>query len=391
MGVRPVNGLELCAGIGALGLGVARAIPGYRTVVASEIEAYAVAVLAARQEDGSLPPFPIWDDLTTFDGRPWRGVVDIVVAGFPCQDISLAGKGDGINGQRSGLWFDVLRIIREVGPAYVFLENVAAITLRGLDVVAAGLAESGFDAEWGCLRASDVGAPHRRDRWWCLAWDREQLANATGEGLRLHRPIGVSKDGRTASGALGACRKGVDGQLADADPAGLHVNGQSNGRQIGPGLEAPRRGHADGCDPDVADAARLQRPGQGRGLRDGRGVREVLQAVGDAGCTGLSVAEQYRESGAAQRESHPVAAVGESSRPSIWPGFPPGPDDRDGWRVFLARYPDLAPAIESPVRGRADGAAPRVDQLRALGNAVVPQQAEAALRLLWHRAFGSRP
>jgi DNA (cytosine-5)-methyltransferase 1 len=134
-----------------------------------EWDAYAASVLVARQNDGTLPPFPIWDDVQTFDGRPWQGRVDVVSGGFPCQDISVAGKGAGINGERSGMWKHMARIIREVQPRFVFVENSPALTSRGLGIVLGDLAALGYDAKWCVLGASDVGAPHRRKRIWVLA------------------------------------------------------------------------------------------------------------------------------------------------------------------------------------------------------------------------------
>src|SRR5574343_666989 len=124
---------------------------GWRTVCAVEWETYAAGVLVARQNDGILPPFPIWDDVQTFDGRPWRGLVDVVSGGFPCQDISNSGHKVGIEGSRSGLWKEMARIVREVGPRFVFVENVAALLDRGMGVVLSELATMGFDARWGVL------------------------------------------------------------------------------------------------------------------------------------------------------------------------------------------------------------------------------------------------
>jgi DNA (cytosine-5)-methyltransferase 1 len=123
----------------------------------------------ARQNDGCLKAFPIWDDVRTFDGRPWRGIVDVVSGGFPCQDISAAGKGAGIEGERSGLWSEFARIIGEVQPRFVFVENSPMLTSRGLGTVLGDLAAMGFDAEWGVLGAHHSGAPHKRDRIWILA------------------------------------------------------------------------------------------------------------------------------------------------------------------------------------------------------------------------------
>ena len=171
-----MNELALFAGAGGGILG--GKLLGWRTVCAVEWEAYPASVLCARQNDGILPPFPIWDDVQTFDGRPWRGIVDVVSGGFPCQDISAAGKGAGIDGERSGMWGEMARIIREVRPRFVFVENSPMLTSRGLGRVLGDLASMGFDARWGVLGAANVGAPHQRDRIWIVAKWRGQLSHA---------------------------------------------------------------------------------------------------------------------------------------------------------------------------------------------------------------------
>ena len=145
-----------------------------------EIDPYAASVLVARQNDGRLTPFPIWDDVSTFDGRPWRGCIDVISGGFPCQDISSAGKGAGIDGARSGLWSQFARIIREVRPRYAFVENSQMLVSRGLGRVLGNLSEIGYDAVWTVLGADDVGAPHVRKRIWILAKDGE-MADADGK------------------------------------------------------------------------------------------------------------------------------------------------------------------------------------------------------------------
>ena len=122
-----------------------------------------------RQADGLLPRFPIWDDICTFDGKPWRGKVDVISGGFPCQDISAAGKGAGLDGERSGLWGEMARVIHEVQPRFVFVENSPMLVSRGLGRVLGDLASLGFDANWGVLSASDVRAKHKRDRIWIVA------------------------------------------------------------------------------------------------------------------------------------------------------------------------------------------------------------------------------
>jgi DNA (cytosine-5)-methyltransferase 1 len=161
-----MNELALFAGAGGGILG--GQLLGWRTVCAVEWEPYPASVLCARQNEGLLPHFPIWDDVQTFDGKPWRGIVDVISGGFPCQDISCAGKGAGIEGKRSGMWKEFARIISEVQPKYVFVENSPMLTSRGLGTVLGDLSKMGFDAEWGVLSAADVGANHQRERIWIL-------------------------------------------------------------------------------------------------------------------------------------------------------------------------------------------------------------------------------
>ena len=164
-----MNELALFAGAGGGILG--GHLLGWRTVCAVEYDPYARSVLLARQRDGCLPRFPIWDDVRTFDGHPWRGHVDVVSGGFPCQDISAAGKGAGIDGERSGLWREMARIVGEVRPRFVWVENSPLLVSRGLAVVLGDLAQMGYDARWGVVGAHHAGAPHRRERCWVLASD----------------------------------------------------------------------------------------------------------------------------------------------------------------------------------------------------------------------------
>ena len=199
-----MNELALFAGAGGGILG--GKLLGWRTVCAVELEPYAASVLVQRQNDGILTPFPIWDDVCTFDGRPWRGIVDVISGGFPCQDISSAGKGAGITGERSGLWKEMARIIGEVRPRYVLVENSPILTSRGLGVVLGDLAAMGYNARWGVLGAIDAGAPHRRERIWIVAYpngDRREPWRAERQRL----------EGRASS--FGASN------VADADAQGL--------------------------------------------------------------------------------------------------------------------------------------------------------------------------
>jgi DNA (cytosine-5)-methyltransferase 1 len=162
-----MNELALFAGAGGGILG--GHLLGWRTVCAVEWEPYPASVLCARQNDGFLPPFPIWDDIQTFDGRPWRGIVDVVSGGFPCQDISAAGKAAGIDGERSGMWREMARVVSEVRPRFVFVENSPMLVTRGLERVLGDLTSLGYDTRWTVMGAADVGAPHQRDRIWVSA------------------------------------------------------------------------------------------------------------------------------------------------------------------------------------------------------------------------------
>ena len=183
------NELALFAGAGGGILG--GKLLGWRTVCAVERDAYAAQVLAQRQNDGILEAFPIWSDVQTFDGRPWRGIVDVISGGFPCQDISVAGKGAGITGERSGMWKEFLRIIGDIRPRFVFVENSPMLTGRGLGVVLGDMAEAGYDAEWACLSAAEVGANHVRDRIWILGHSND-YGQITPEVIRSATKGGYS-------------------------------------------------------------------------------------------------------------------------------------------------------------------------------------------------------
>jgi DNA (cytosine-5)-methyltransferase 1 len=162
--------LDLFSGIGGFALGLEWA--GHQTVAFCEIDGYCRQVLAKR-----WPHVPRYGDIRELDAARLRadGIeIDAICGGFPCQDISIAGQGEGIGGSRSGLWSEYRRLIGELRPRYVIVENVSALLSRGLDKVLGDLASLGFDAEWHCIPASAIGAPHRRDRVWIVAHPAEQ-------------------------------------------------------------------------------------------------------------------------------------------------------------------------------------------------------------------------
>jgi len=210
-----MNELALFAGAGGGILG--GKLLGWRTVCAVEWEQYPACVLAARQNDGLLESFPIWDDVQTFDGTSWRGIVDVISGGFPCQDISAAGKGAGIDGERSGMWAEMARIICEVRPQYAFIENSPMLTTRGLGTVLADLAKMGFDAEWGVLSAADVGANHLRERMWIVAKNTKQhrfFSHTLHNGNRWKQQQSESIEKKNGAMANPKCNRWTTGNNA---------------------------------------------------------------------------------------------------------------------------------------------------------------------------------
>ena len=164
-----MNGLSLFTGSGIGDLVFKEIIPDYRTVCYVEWEAYAVANLIAKIQAGLIDDAPIWDDIRTFDTTPYRGVVDFVFGGFPCQPFSVAGKNKGESDERN-MWPDTFRVISEIRPRYALLENVPnLLTHKYARRIFADLAQIGYDCEWDVVGASDVGANHRRERVWILA------------------------------------------------------------------------------------------------------------------------------------------------------------------------------------------------------------------------------
>jgi len=251
--------------------------------------------------------------------------VEVICGGFPCQDISTAGKGAGIDGPRSGLWREFARIIGVVRPNYVVIENVSALVVRGLDRVLADLAAMGFDAEWHRLGASDVGAAHRRWRLFIIAWrrtpdaERVELRHEPGRFSRQDR------EGPAFPGNNGAAQPVAD--VSDADADGRKQDDvPERGAQKHPVPGVCSKGVAD---PDGArsdDGAQLP-TAQRRGLRD------------------------------SDDQAFNAEVEGVRSRPGEW-------------------------LLEPDVGRVADGVPARVDRIRALGNAVVPQCAEVVGRRL---------
>lgn len=329
------SGIALFAGAGGLELGIDIAVPGFRTVAYVERESYSAATLVARMAEQTLDQAPIWDDVTTFDPAPWAGKVDIITAGFPCQPFSAAGSQRGQADSR-WLWHSIERIIREVRPGWVFLENVPGLVRLGLGPVLSGLAQLGYDAEWGLFSASEAGAPHKRERWFCLAKRRDSVDDSNGP--RPTRDDQEIRAGRHTADDAG-------GQLADPD---------SGQRSAGTGSNAPwndGRDHATGGGVELADP--------GRELLEGRRGGPDGQEREDKEWSGWSTGQ---------------------------PIFPPGPADLDLWARLLAEAPEAEPSLCRDADGVAEWMEYRQDRLRTLGNGVVPLEAAYALCTLADRA-----
>jgi len=173
--------LDTFAGIGGFSYAAEKLVGGFETTQFIEINPFCQKVLNKHWSH-----VPIHDDITTFTAKP--GQFDIITGGFPCQDISVAGLQKGITKEtRSGLFYELIRVIRMVRPQYVVLENVAAILNRGLDIVLRELSEAGYDAEWSVIPASSVGACHKRSRWWLVAYPNCKQSSGTKSEIQAGR------------------------------------------------------------------------------------------------------------------------------------------------------------------------------------------------------------
>jgi len=300
-----MNVLDLFSGIGGFSLGLERA--GMRTVAFCEIEPFCRSVLKTH-----WPDVPIFEDVTKLKASDINEQINVIAGGFPCQDISTAGRGAGLSGSRSGLWFEYHRLINEIQPQFAIIENVSALRSRGLDEVLRSLAEIGYDAEWHCIPASAVGAPHRRDRIWIVAYpSRNRLQEREGKDRKSFRSE------RLQSG-VDFIGKGFD--VADAASDGWF---QRNANYRG-GSEGGSKGQELGP------------------WNDGQTVADAIR-IGQQGPWTHGDARNSETNGEGQTTQF------------IYGGF------GNIWRV----EPDV---------GRvANGVPGRVDRLRALGNAVVPQ------------------
>ena len=355
MALRSPTVLSICTGAGGLDLGIKLARPDARVVCYVEREAFAVANLVAAMEAGVMDEAPIWDDLRTFRGRPWRGKVDWLVGGIPCQPHSVAGQRQGADDERD-LWPDAARIIGEVRPSVVFLENVPGIAGYYHQRIGPELRGMGYATQEGLFSAYEVGAPHVRQRLFVLGY-------AIGERL------GIA--GRDLGGQL--LPTGRRQEDADRlDPSGEDVAHANDGTgSTEQGLE-----HQGWGLPDAGG-------GEPETVADGNGeLGYLLQwaARPESNRNVHAFPDAHRE---CTEGVHNHGRQGGSLR--LQGVFPPGPDDIESWARMLAEMPEIEPAFCREAHGMAwwlDATAAGTHRLRVLGNGVVPLVAAHAFRTL---------
>ena len=375
MAARTIDVISICSGGGGLDAGLRLALPGARTVLYLEREVTAAGVLAKGIESGWLDDAPIWSDLLTLEGRAWRGLVDGVIGGFPCQPHSFAGKRLGELDERN-LWPAVARLVFNTGAAFCFFENVAGILPYYHRVIRPDLQALGYEVAEGIFSAEEVGAPHLRER---LFW----LAYRDGTGRKARRFQVSTPDERPV---------GRGPQLAYRDVEYTARNGEQNKRKGFSGEQQQTESHRSS--PQLAYA----RGGAGSAEHEQQhGQRAVLVGrsgadVADAG-DGL-VSEQRRRQGGGAGARPSGAHVGDANSATrglpvrgaeaYSAPFPPGPADADGWREYIAAGgpAPVTTRAKSLLRRSADGLAFRGDRLRVLGNGVVPVVAAHAFLTL---------
>jgi len=307
-------------------MGLMLAEPGYHTRAFVEWEDWPRTVLIAAQGAGYFAPAPIWDDLRSFDARPFLGAFDIVLAGYPCQPFSAAGKRGGADDPRH-LWPDVARAIGECAPEWVFLENVSGHVSLGLETVLRELWDMGYTPAAGLFSAAEVGAPHQRLRIFILAhtdepasrhgnlqpgWEQRLHPQGRSTGAGHHELVDTQGDRWREGRAETELRVGRDTALASAGGAMADPGGRRSDRPAARQDQQPGRAEAFCAGDSMANTGRAELEGQQRGERDAGGWQEPDGYPALPGGTGL---------------------------------HPPGPGDHAAWSAVLAPRPDLAPAV----------------------------------------------
>lgn len=338
--------LSLCSGVGGLDLGLKLAMPTSRTVAYMEIEAYACEILVKRMQEKILDPAPLWSDIKSFDGKPWRGKVDLITGGYPCQPFSVAGKKLGEKDPRH-LWPHVRRIVSEVEPTLCFFENVGGHLQLGFEQVHDDLQGLGYKVKAGLFTAEEVGAPHRRERLFILAYRNDGRCNSRGND-NTERQVCPNQE---------------------RHPAPIH----QEWTQLQSGISENSASLADGF--GIGSQRRISQKSSDRIFAEpserGSFVVETAVEMADTKCLGC----RRRRDGNQTGNLCPDQTSRSFRTCSKLPLWPPRPNDFDDWRNIPE---NLKPAIYR----MADGLADRVDRVRACGNGVVPLVAAYAFTVL---------
>jgi DNA (cytosine-5)-methyltransferase 1 len=320
-----LNGLDLFSGIGGLSIALRDWV---RPLVYCEIDPYCQGVLLSRQANGDLEHAPIWDDIRTFECLVLEGAIDIIYGGFPCQDISVAGLGKGLEGERSRLFFEIVRLAKEIKPSFIFLENVPAITSRGGLRVVREITEMGYDCRWCVISAASIGALHRRERWFLLAHAKHTRL----DGSEIHRSATESICNASEGEDSTLQSERVDSPSNVANARSERRGADTTGYELSPQPEKLQYENGKVC-PD----------------NDSKICGDVANSDSSK-CLGLSSREK------AQFSSDRICGQYAT---------------KDAWQEAC-----------STMDRTTDGIPNRVDRIRALGNAVVPAQAREAFRIL---------
>lgn len=385
-----MNGLALCAAVGGLERGIESIIPNSRTVCYVEGETYCASVLASKMEAGSLPKAPIWSNVRTFDGKPWSGKVSILSGGFPCQPYSTAGKQLADKDPRD-LWPDFARIIGEVRPEFIFLENVANVVKWALPTVLEDLSKMGYDAAWCVVAASDVGAPHKRSRWFLFAYSNDSSEYV----MRFHEPQSSTQEfeGLDVSNTNGERRSEVKSNLRSRK---FNVKGCSDERKLADtnsqSYSKPQRTSGE-----LRQKGSRLEGGKDQGeawdfIRSGSEKKEFCHSNGDRRGEYANEKSRQRiiEGGELEGDrpkdiSHIDTKIKQISHPNLQRletkrqiNFP---TKKEKPRIGYCDWWEIEPRMGRMVDGVADW----VHRMRACGNGVVPQQAAYAYSILMER------
>lgn len=325
---RRINGLSLFSGIGGIDLALRKWV---RPIAYCEIDPYCQGVLLSRMARGDIGNAPIWSDIrhlhTGEKSRLPCGYIDIVYGGFPCQGISVAGLGKGLEDERSGLFFEIMRLAKEIQSKFIFLENVPAITTRGGLQVVREIAEMGYDCRWCIISAASVGALHRRERWFLLAHSKHNGTSTSEDRGSVRERASQRENSQESEEGIRPLERtsGISPNVANTKCQGLERQGNRT---------------VSTC---------TQKPMSSGSCHDGNTMREPSKQTYKRAITEQTEGRTWR-----------------GSTGQYWPF-----ESREHWQEAV-----------SGVCRTSDGVSFQVDRLRGLGNSVCPQQVEEAFKIL---------